>query len=136
MKNSKFRFWLIATILCLAMIFLQSALPAETSKAESGGLLKMLQEFWPSLTHNTLRKAAHFTEYAFLGLCALGMFYRAKNFKLAKPLLFTLYTALTDETLQLFVEGRSGQITDIWLDFFGAVVGIIFLWLIFKIRRK
>ena len=32
-----------------------------------------------------------------------------------------LLTALTDETIQLFVPGRSGQVTDIWIDFSGVM---------------
>ena len=29
-----------------------------------------------------------------------------------------------DETIQLFTEGRSGQISDVWLDMSGAAVGM------------
>ena len=31
-----------------------------------------------------------------------------------------------DETIQLFVDGRAGQISDVWLDVSGAVCGILF----------
>ena len=31
----------------------------------------------------------------------------------------------TDETIQLFVEGRSGQISDVWLDMAGVLTGIV-----------
>ena len=30
-----------------------------------------------------------------------------------------------DETIQLFTEGRSGQISDVWLDMAGIVTGIM-----------
>ena len=30
-----------------------------------------------------------------------------------------------DETLQLFTEGRSGQISDVWLDMAGALTGTV-----------
>ena len=36
-----------------------------------------------------------------------------------------LLTALTDETIQLFVPGRSGQVTDIWIDFSGVMTGLL-----------
>ena len=36
-----------------------------------------------------------------------------------------LLTALTDETIQLFVPGRSGQVTDIWIDFSGVMTAFL-----------
>lgn len=36
-----------------------------------------------------------------------------------------LLVALTDETIQLFVPGRSGQVTDVWLDFLGILAGSV-----------
>ena len=36
-----------------------------------------------------------------------------------------LLTALTDETIQLFVPGRSSQVTDVWIDFSGVMTGLI-----------
>ena len=41
------------------------------------------------------------------------------------PMLGGLLTALTDETIQLFVPGRSGQVTDIWIDFSGVMTGLL-----------
>ena len=37
----------------------------------------------------------------------------------------SLLTALTDETIQLFVPGRSGQVTDVWIDFSGVLTGLV-----------
>lgn len=34
-----------------------------------------------------------------------------------------LAVPFADETIQLFVEGRSGQISDVWLDLAGALTG-------------
>ena len=42
----------------------------------------------------------------------------------ARPALAALLCALADETIQLFVPGRSGQVKDIWIDFAGAVLAI------------
>ncbi len=41
------------------------------------------------------------------------------------PMLAGVLTALTDETIQLFSEGRSSQVTDVWLDSAGVLVGIL-----------
>ena len=44
--------------------------------------------------------------------------------------------ALCDETIQLFVPGRSGQITDVWLDTVGYLTGALLTLLIFFLCRK
>ena len=41
------------------------------------------------------------------------------------PMLGGVLTALTDETIQLFSDGRSGQVTDVWLDSAGVLTGIL-----------
>ena len=41
------------------------------------------------------------------------------------PMLGGVLTALTDETIQLFSEGRSSQVTDVWLDSAGVLAGIL-----------
>ena len=41
-----------------------------------------------------------------------------------------------DETLQLFAAGRSGQISDVWLDLAGFLTGWIVVALIALFRRK
>lgn len=110
-------------------------MPADASNAESGGLLAVVQTVLPWMTHAMLRKAAHFVEFFVLGICLTGTFRHAGRFILLKPLAFGLLTALCDETLQLFVRGRSGRISDIWLDLFGVVCGALITWLIFKLRK-
>ena len=44
--------------------------------------------------------------------------------------------ALCDETIQLFVPGRSGQITDVWLDTAGYLTGALLTLLLFFLCRK
>ena len=36
-----------------------------------------------------------------------------------------LLTAVTDETIQRYVAGRSSQVTDVWIDFAGVVAGML-----------
>lgn len=45
------------------------------------------------------------------------------------------YAAL-DEIHQLFVEGRSGQVTDVLIDSIGIFLGICFVLIIYKIVQK
>lgn len=77
-----------------------------------------------------IRKTAHAMEYAVLGVFIAGWVYD-EAFKRAKSTLYawlivTVYAA-TDELHQLFVIGRSGQITDILLDSVGAFFGVLIM---------
>ena len=99
MKKRSFRIYLILTLFWTAGIFLHSAMPAAASNAESGGVLAVVQMILPWITHGVLRKAAHFLEFAVLGILLTGTFHGARNFTLAKPMLFAVLTAMTDETI-------------------------------------
>ena len=105
-------------------------------QAESGGVLAVVQMILPWITHGVLRKAAHFLEFAVLGILLTGTFHGARNFTLAKPMLFAVLTAMTDETIQAFTPGRNCALSDVWLDAAGALTGAVLLWLIFKLRKK
>ena len=121
MKKRSFRIYLILTLLWTAGIFLHSAMPAAASNAESGGVLAVVQMILPWITHSVLRKAAHFLEFAVLGILLM---------------LFAMLTAMTDETIQSFTPGRNCALSDVWLDAAGALTGAVLLWLIFKLRKK
>ena len=136
MKKSKVGFWFVWTIFALALIFIQSLLPAEKSDAESGALYKLLVVYFPDLTHELLRKMAHFGEFFLLGFGMQGTLYYGKKFNLSKPILFCTLVAMADETIQLEVAGRSSQLLDVWIDVAGAVFGIMVLWCIFKLQKK
>ena len=129
MKKRSFRIYLILTLLWTAGIFLHSAMPAAASNAESGGVLAVVQMILPWITHGVLRKAAHFLEFAVLGILLTGTFHGARNFTLAKPMLFAVLTAMTDETIQAFVPGRSPGIRDVCIDSCGAAAGMLLLFL-------
>ena len=111
-------------------------MPASASNAESLGFLAVVQTIFPWMTNQLLRKLGHFTEFAVLGVFVTGAFRNAKNFTLFKPLGLCLFTAVCDETLQLFVAGRSGNVRDIWIDFSGALLGTLLTWLIYKLRKR
>lgn len=97
-----------------------------------------LQKFAEGLDH-PVRKAAHMTEYAILGLLSFAFYggfgVCGKKWYLA-ALLTALVYAATDEFHQLFVPGRSGQLKDVCIDTAGAALGLIILYFIRKIARK
>ena len=138
--------WKLLILLYLCFIYGNSLTPAVISSKESGYFLIRIQSllseagmyaWW--LTEHLVRKAAHFTEYAGLGfLLAMntgaGM---VPVFSLTRILKANFTAAFClpfiDETIQLFVEGRSGQISDVWLDIAGIYMGIMITGCLVKI---
>ena len=136
MKNPKCRFWLVLSILWIAVIFIFSAFSGEVSSVQSKSVLEVLVTIWPELTESTVRTAAHFLEYFILGWFTLGLFFNAPNFRVARPLLFCVLIALADETLQLHVTDRASEVMDVWMDFGGALVGSLISWGIFALKKS
>ncbi len=126
-----------ADVLWLGFIFSQSMRTAPESSVYSSRLTLFLQ--WLLQTEQSVaeleivvRKAAHFTEFFLLGALAAAT---VAVFVLPeKPLLCFhwnvhaalagLLPALCDETIQLFYEGRSAQVSDVWLDWSGYLCGL------------
>ena len=56
----------------------------------------------------------------------------------ALDLFFLLLVPFVDETIQLFVPGRSGQISDVWLDMAGGAAGFLAAFLLeqYKMRKR
>ncbi len=143
MKKSK----IILGILIIAWVCVvwgHSMQPAVVSEQESAGWLEVLSRIVPFITNDDhgmfiVRKAAHFTEYAILGvLLALELAYFVKGWlrRFFEPLTFALQASFIDETIQLFVEGRSGQVSDMWIDTAGAALGILITLAIIGNRRS
>ena len=130
--------WWVLCALWLMLIFGHSMMPASLSHAESSGLLSRLTAALPVLTHRLLRKLAHFTEFAVLGFLLAQCLPAKPQYSLFAG----LFCALCDETIQLFVLGRSGQVRDIWIDFAGVACAVAvteLLWLLvrrLRARRK
>ncbi len=82
--------------------------------------------------HKFIRKAAHFSEFGLLGFlsaCLLlvisAVFRKLKLWlTLTAPAVFTLLYAISDEVHQIFSD-RGPRITDVLIDFSGAVCGIL-----------
>ena len=125
-------FWHILLILYILFIYSNSMRPAVQSSAESGRVLRLLQELAekagiavPWLTEHIVRKCAHFIEYTGLGILL------RQSAAHSSPVFLELYriaifaVPFVDETIQLFTEGRSGQISDVWLDMAGVLTGTV-----------
>ena len=82
-----------------------------------------------------VRKAAHASEYAILGILLTGAILDIrKPWKRQLPACFLIGAAYaaSDEFHQLFVPGRSGQIRDVMIDSAGVAAGIILACLAIK----
>ena len=113
----------------LALIWGNSLLPGVSSEAVSGGVLAFLGQFLPFLLtetgHTLLRKAAHFSEFAMLGLLYGGRHRLTKGETPAHLMLFGLTVACIDETIQIFTPERASSLIDVWIDASGFALGLV-----------
>lgn len=153
----------------MLFIFIQSAMPRDMSGAESNIIVQFIAGLtgWnEEVLSIIVRKAAHFTEYAVLGIClSINMrdLQRDKtaNDKVAneKPVatatvntvtdvagitakylaaawLIGTAYACTDEFHQLFVPDRAGTLTDVVIDSAGVAFGVTAYFFIGRIKNK
>ena len=120
-----------AVVLVTVFIFDRSMQDADSSNMESAQMMTLVQGVlqWlgqAGISMRGLRKLAHWAEFALLGAlsewCLRAYTPRYVRF-CGMPLLSGLLTALTDETIQRFIPGRSSSVADVWLDFFGVCCG-------------
>lgn len=129
-----------AMTLWILFIFCRSIQPADVSAAESQQALDLLGWLVPwGLSMHLVRKLGHFLEFAVLGALA-GALFGDRCRRAAAGWLYAVMTgaatALCDETIQLFVPGRNGQIPDIWLDAAGTCTGAAVALIILALRRR
>ena len=127
-------FFILWSITVMTAIFIFSAQMGETSGALSGELLRLLLGWLGidgsaeliDLLHLLLRKFAHFSIYALLGVGVMGtaITFQGKNWKkFLIALAICAGYAATDEVHQLFVGARCGSPLDVLLDSCGAACG-------------
>ena len=127
-------------ILWMALIFLFSHQPATESAEMSSGITRIISNIIKAIAsnidlnqeslHHIIRKCAHFTIYLILGLLVHNALI-GNNISTLKRILLAflicvLY-AVSDEIHQIFIPGRSGQISDVLLDSSGGLLGILIL---------
>ena len=141
--------WLIFMIIWMSVIFSFSAKKAVESEGMSHSVGKEIgrlivpqftswsedkQEQFAEKIDFPVRKCAHASEYAVLGVLMLGTAYsfaedQGKKNRLLCWCAGTAYAA-TDEFHQLFVPGRSCQFRDVCIDSAGILTGIVLFSLI------
>ena len=130
----------ILIALNLALIWGNSLLPGVSSEAVSGGVLAFLGQFLPVLLteagHTFLRKAAHFSEFAMLGLLYGGRHRLVKGETPVHLMLFGLTVACIDETIQIFTPERASSLIDVWIDASGFALGLVVIYTAYTIYNK
>lgn len=144
----------LLTLLWMTVIFMFSAKNADDSTEQSSFVTNILMNIFSNVYRNSdlsdkmqiiesmsfaIRKAAHFSIYSVLGLLSFLSVYYLTKFSNKTPfisLLICFIYACSDETHQLFVPGRSGQIRDIFIDFSGALLMTLIILAVRKIYRK
>ena len=103
------------------------------------GLLKAVGLPYAWVTNFLVRKTAHFTEYMVLGVLVAQAFDPEREVNRSSLVATALACVLVpsiDETIQFFVSGRSGQVTDVLLDCCGAALGIVLRSLAVRVRAR
>ena len=130
-------FWIFSVAVAV-VIFKLSCDTGEESAELSGGLLAIIIDFIGRyISHNLLRKIAHFCEYMALGFFVSGAIsFTFDRRKIYFPLPICMLYSVSDEIHQYFVPGRACRIFDVFVDSCGSLTGIlVFLLLIFIIEK-
>ena len=129
----------VVSLLLIIFIFSNSMQTSTVSNASSGRVMAFLNNICMFLklnftfTQEIVRTLAHFSEFGLLGVLSVLTFLSFFGIK-AKSLILSVvasvFTAITDECIQLFSDGRAFQFSDLVIDFTGSLLGIVGVFLI------
>lgn len=140
------------TVLWMGVIFFFSAQNGEHSSGVSDGVMAQIVRFFiPGFAQMNeikqqsvletgtflIRKTAHFSEYAVLGMLLYNLI-KTWNWRwqgIAAWGIAIVY-AVSDEFHQMFSDGRTPKITDVAIDACGAATGILLCVLVGVLIRK
>lgn len=136
MKKLKY---FIPSIILMVIIFSFSNQTGSESSGLSSQIVIWIQNYLHiSIPELIIRKGAHMSEYALLTLTFVYGFYKSK-FPINKIYLYSIIScflyACSDELHQLFIGGRAGQLTDVFIDTSGGLILITIIFLINKINN-
>lgn len=135
-------FWRVAIpvgiALWTAFIWSHSLMSAAASSVESGRVAALIMRLFgwetrPVWLTYVIRKAAHLTEFAVLGVLWSSC---GRTHKRNLLWLWGLPTGAIDECLQFFAPGRAPMVTDVLIDTAGFVCGWALVWIFVRLRRK
>jgi VanZ family protein len=140
---------LLLVILWMIIVYALSSLPSGESSNQSSSVISYIINLFSNLSNMNdtdkyaiiqnlqfiVRKLAHFLLYTVGGISLLNFayFYDKIKRKMSFTVIVGMAYSLSDEIHQLFVVGRSCQITDVVIDTVGVIFGVIILTGIVKI---
>lgn len=146
MIRTQKRLTVCTVLLCfnLAFIWGNSLLPGHISGAISDWVKEIVSLLFAGGSGQgpgggLLRKLAHFTEFACLGMVLSWLFRMLRQKKwehLLLPLAGGFLAAALDETIQCFVPDRGPAIKDVGIDTLGVMLGIVIISLIQWFKNK
>lgn len=141
MKNKRLVLAWTLLILWMLFIFIMSSFNGVMSSNQSGSIATLIYNIFnisdTSKVSFIIRKCAHVSEFFILGILVINLVskYNVKHIYLISFIICVLYSS-SDEFHQLFVPGRSGQVTDIFIDMIGVVLGLLLVFLIRCFRKE
>ena len=141
MKNKRLVLAWTLLILWMLFIFIMSSFNGVMSSNQSGSIAVLIYNLFDiSDTEKVsfiVRKCAHVSEFFILGILVINLVskYNVKHIYLISFIICVLY-ASSDEFHQLFVPGRSGQVTDVLIDLIGTIFSLLVMYLFNKFRKK
>ena len=145
MIRTKKRMALCITWLVLNLMFIwgNSLLPGSVSGAFSNRVGSLLSQLIsgggaPEQGSGLLRKVAHFSEFALLGMCLrwlFGMVMQKPTQHLLLPVLSGVAVAFVDEGIQMFVPDRGPGLLDVGIDSSGLILGVAIVSILY-FRKK
>lgn len=145
MKNKIKRiiFGILILLNCITIFYFSHQI-SENSSKQSSTIVEIISNIIPyikNLEENQqtilkekiltpiVRKTAHFSIYAMLGILTTNLMLTIENKKMSKrailALIFCIIYAITDEFHQKFIPGRSAELRDVLIDTSGALIGIL-----------
>ncbi len=151
-------FRIITVVLLISLmvfIFNMSSQTADQSSATSGSVIsffaRLLIENFEDLTPEKqteiigsfqfmVRKGAHFTAYALMGVLAFLSLVTYKTLALkirtALSTVICLLYSISDEIHQSFIPGRSCELRDVCIDMGGALITIVLMFIIVRFSKS
>lgn len=145
-RRPTWRRWAVACACWVAFVWGHSLIQGPESSLESGMVVALLRPAFEALgildadlMSLIVRKCAHFSEYAVLGVltccCARARWRDTGRPPLPAGLLAAL-VPVADECIQLGVPGRTGQPTDVLIDLAGLAMGVLLALLVARLRGR
>ncbi|HAZ36664.1 MAG TPA: teicoplanin resistance protein VanZ [Clostridiaceae bacterium] len=129
----------------MGLIFFFSSQNGTASDSNSYFLINLLGKIGVNISSSMgisvanfiVRKTAHVTEYFILFMLLYFGFKRTylKNI-IIYPAIITILYSISDEFHQLFIEGRSGRIKDVFIDSIGVLIGLLIIGIKNKVKEQ